>query len=122
MGQKNYIVEIIKEFPNIYEGEENDDNWANEGFEFLRSKNYERAEIKFKMLTRSQPSHHDGFVGLAYLYYEIGDYQKAIWFMRKAIKIAREFLKDDSIDLEVIEEMESNLESIKKKATSFDMV
>ena len=115
MGQKNYIVEIIKEFPNLKEGEENDDNWANEGFEFLRSKNYERAEIKFKMLTRSQPNHHDGFVGLAYLYSEIGDYQKAIWFMRKAIKIAREFLKDDSIDLEVIEEMESNLESMKTK-------
>ena len=115
MGQKNYIVEIIKEFPNLYEGEENDDNWANEGFEFLRSKNYERAEIKFKMLTRSQPNHHDGFLGLAYLYYEIGDYQKAIWFMGKAIKIAREFLKDDSIDLEVIEEMESNLKSMKTK-------
>ena len=115
MGQKNYIVEIIKEFPNLYEGEENDDNWANEGFEFLRSKNYQSAEIKFKMLTRSQPNHHDGFLGLAYLYYEIGDYQKAIWFMRKAIKIAREFLKDDSIDLEVIEEMESNLKSMKTK-------
>ena len=35
--------------------------------------------------------------------------------MRKAIKIAREFLKDDSIDLEVIEEMESNLKSMKTK-------
>ena len=115
MGKKNYIVEIIKEFPNIKEGEENDDDWANEGFEFLKNKNYESAEIKFKMLTRSSPKHHSGFEGLAYLYYKIGDYQKAIWFMGKAIKIARRFLKDDSIDLEVIEEMESNLKSMKTK-------
>ncbi|NCS09355.1 MAG: hypothetical protein GPJ07_24235 [Microcystis aeruginosa G13-07] len=115
MSKENYIAEIIKEFPNLKAGEENDENWGNEGFEFLRSKNYERAETKFKMLTRSQPNHHEGFEGLAYLYYEIGNYQKAIWFMEKAIKIAREFLKDDSIDLEVIEEMESNLKSMKTK-------
>jgi hypothetical protein len=67
------------------------------------------------MLTRSQPSHHEGFEGLAYLYYELGDGQKAIWFMEKAVKIAREFLKDASIDIGVIEEMESNLESMKTK-------
>jgi tetratricopeptide (TPR) repeat protein len=117
MSKENYIAEIIKEFPNLKAGEENDENWGNEGFEFLRNKNYERAETKFKMLTRSQPNHHEGFEGLAYLYYEIGNYQKAIWFMEKAIKIARKFLKDDSIDLEIIEKMESNLKSMKTKKT-----
>jgi tetratricopeptide (TPR) repeat protein len=113
MGKVNYIAEIIKEFPDIKEGQEDDKNWGNEGFQLLKSENYEQAEIKFKMLTRSQPSHHEGFEGLAYLYYKIGDFRAAIWFMGKAIKIAKRFLKDDSIDPAIIEEMESNLKSMK---------
>ena len=117
MSKRNYISEITKEFPNIKKGEENDEDWGNEGFEFLRNKNYKQAEIKFKMLTRSQPKHHEGFEGLAYLYYETGPYQKAIWFMEKSIKIASEFLKNDSIDIEVIDEMESNLKLMKAKKT-----
>jgi hypothetical protein len=115
MSQENYIAEIIKDFPNLKKGKEDDHDWGREGFKFLTNKNYEGAEIKFKMLTRSQPSHHEGFEGLAYLYYKLGDGQKAIWFMEEAVKIAREFLKDASIDIEVIEEMESNLESMKTK-------
>lgn len=115
MSKENYISEIIKEFPNLKAGKENDFNWGHEGFKFLSRKNYEQAEIKFKMLTRSQPRHHEGFEGLACLYYEIGDHKKAIWFMEEAIKLAREFLKDDSIDIEVIEEMEANLRSMKAK-------
>jgi tetratricopeptide (TPR) repeat protein len=87
MSKENYIAEIIKEFPNLKPGEENDENWGNEGFQFLRDKNYEQAGIKFKMLTRSQPNHHEGFEGLAYLYYELGDRKKTICFMEKAIKI-----------------------------------
>ena len=113
MSKINYIAEIQKEFPGLKEGEEDDDEWGNEGIEFLKNKNYEQAEIKFKMLTQSQPNHHDGVEGLAYLYYEIGEQKKAIWFMEKAIKIARKFLEDDSIDVEVIEEMEANLKLIK---------
>ncbi len=115
MNHENYIAAIIKEFPNIKAGEEEDWDWGDEGLEFLSNKNYGQAEIKFKMLTRSQPKHHNAFEGLAYLYYEIGDHQKAIWFMEEAIKRAREFLKDHSIDVEVIEEMESNLKSMQHK-------
>ena len=37
------------------------------------------------------------------------------WFMEKAVKIARTFLKDDSIDIEVIEEMEDNLRRMKEE-------
>ncbi len=113
MGKVNYITEIIKEFPDIKEGQENDEDWGYEGFKLFKSKNYEQAEIKFKMLTRSQPSHHEGFEGLAYLYYEMGDSLKAIWFMEKAIKIARAFLRNDSIDPVIIKEMRSNLQAMK---------
>lgn len=113
MGKVNYIAEIIKEFPNIKEGQDDDEDWGNEGFQLLKNKKYEQAEIKFKMLTCSQPTHHEGFEGLAYLYYEMGDSPKAIWFMVKAINIARAFLRDDSIDPVIIEEMRSRLQSMK---------
>lgn len=113
MGKVNYIAAISKEFPNIKEGQENDEDWGYEGVQLLKNRNYEQAEIKFKMLIRSQPSHHEGFEGLAYLYYEIGDSPKAIWFMEKAIKIARAFLRNDSIDPVIIEEMRANLQSMK---------
>jgi len=113
MSKINYIAEIKNEFPGLKEGEEDDDNWGNEGFDFLKKQDYAKAEIKFKMLTQSQPNHHEGFEGLAYLYYEVGEKKRASWFMQKAIKIARKFLEDDSIDIEVIEEMEGNLRAIK---------
>ncbi len=114
MPKENYIFEIKQEFPSIMLHED-DDNWWDEGIKFLKNQDFEEAEIKFKMLTQSQPNHHDGFEGLAYLYYEIGERKKSIWFMEKALKIARRFLEDDSIDIQIIEDMEFNLKSIKNK-------
>lgn len=35
--------------------------------------------------------------------------------MEKAVEIAKTFLKDDSIDIEVIEEMEDNLRRMKEE-------
>ena len=113
MSKTNYIAEIQKEFPGLKEGKEDDDDWGSEGFDFLKIQDHQKAEIKFKKLTQSQPNHHEGFEGLAYLYYEVGEKKKATWFMQKAIKIAKKFLEDDSIDIEVIEEMENNLRAIK---------
>lgn len=115
MSGKNYLAEIEREFPGLKPGEEDDDRWENEGFGFLRSKNYAAAEVKFKMLTMSQPRHHGGFEGLAYLYHDTGEHDKAVWFMTRAVQIARRFLEDDSIDMKVIDEMEENLKAIETK-------
>jgi len=106
---EDFIEAIKEEMSHIRPFEEGDDNWAFEGQGFLRKRQYALAEKKFKELVASQPKHQDGFEGLAYVYYYMGEKEKALWFMRKAINLAREFLENDSIDIEVIDEMEGNL-------------
>jgi tetratricopeptide (TPR) repeat protein len=65
------------------------------------------AEDLFKKLTRHQPHHHDGFRGLAKVYEKKGERDKMIYFYDQAIKKAKDFLKDDSIDPEMIKIIES---------------
>ncbi len=113
---KDYISEIRKEFPYIKPFEEEDEDiWYERGYKFLEEGKLEEAEKNFKKLLLAQPEHHDGYEGLAYTYYKSGAKEKALWFMEKAVEIAKTFLKDDSIDIEVIEEMEDNLRRMKEE-------
>ncbi len=112
---KDYISEIRKEFPYIKPFEEEDEDiWYEQGYKFLEEGKLEEAEKSFKKLLLAQPEHHDGYEGLANVYYTQGRTQEAIMLMKEAIKIARRFLEDDSIDIEVIEEMEDNLRRMKE--------
>ena len=114
--EQNYLDQIKKEFPGIVPFEDADDeNWENEGYNFLKYNEYKKAENKFKKLILSQPNHHGGFEGLSQVYLKIGKYQEAIWFMEEAVKRARKFLEDDSLDIEVIDEMEDKLKTMREK-------
>ncbi|MBL7131159.1 MAG: hypothetical protein ISS45_07140 [Candidatus Omnitrophica bacterium] len=115
MNNIDYLEEIKKEINYIVTHEENDDLWGKEGFGFLSNRKFDRAEKKFKELIMSQPKHQEGYEGLAYTYYNINEHEKALWFMQQAIDLAKNFLKGDYIDIEVIEEMEDNLDRMKKK-------
>jgi len=106
---KDYLGQVKKEMNHIKPHEEDDFDWAFEGQKFLTEGKINLAEKKFKELVASEPEHHDGFEGLAYVYYYIGEKEKALWFMRKAVNLARKFLANNSIDIEVIDEMEDNL-------------
>ena len=112
---EKFLKQLQKEMPYIKAFEEEDDTWCEEGYDFLEKGEFLRAEKKFKELILAQPEHHDGYEGLAYTYYKSGAKEKALWFMEKAVEIARTFLKDDSIDIEVIEEMEDNLRRMKEE-------
>ncbi|MDP3149839.1 MAG: tetratricopeptide repeat protein [Ignavibacteria bacterium] len=111
-----YFDEIRKEFPEIVPFEE-DDNilWENEGYKLLRSDNYKEAEVRFKKVMLAQPEHHAGYEGLAYIYYYFNEYEKALWFMEKALEIAKGFYEDGSLDIEVLEDIEFNYDAINKK-------
>ena len=113
-GGKNmeYMDELKKKYPGIVPFKEEDDEWENKGFEALNLNNTARAEEYFGKLCLSQPKHHSGFEGLAYTFYLSKDFEKASLFMTEAIAIAKKFLEDDSIDIEVIEEMEENYSNI----------
>ncbi len=109
-----YIKEIREEYPDIlpFEDEENYIDWNEGGFELLKVDKFDEAEILFKKTLVIQPRHHNGPEGLAYVYYYKKEFEKAEYFMRHAINLAREFLKTNSIDIEVIEEIEENLNRI----------
>jgi hypothetical protein len=55
----------------------------------------------------------DSIRRLAHMYYATGRWEKALWFMETAVGIAQGFLADDSIDPEVIQEMQDNVELMK---------
>jgi ATP:corrinoid adenosyltransferase len=110
----DYLKEIKREYPKIIPNNESDWEWENEAYEFLKERKTKKAENLFKKLCLSQPKHHSGFEGLAYTYYVTAEKDKSEWFMKEAIKRAKEFLKEKSVDKEVIDEMEVNLNKIKK--------
>ena len=116
----DYLLEIKKQFPKIKPYQENDWEWENEAKEFLRKGELEKAENLYKKLCLSQPEHHAGFEGLAYTYLAKNETRKASWFMQEAIKRAEEFLKDNSIDIEVIDEMRHALKKIKEEKSLRD--
>jgi tetratricopeptide (TPR) repeat protein len=107
------LKQIEKRFPKIIPFEEDDFDWANEGYDALKAENYSLAEEIFGKLTLSQPNHHDGFEGLAYTCYVQNLKDEAIVLFTLALEKAKEFLEDQSIDIEVIDEMEENLSIMK---------
>jgi tetratricopeptide (TPR) repeat protein len=111
----DYIEQIKKEYPNIKPFEEDDWDWEKEGYEFFNAGNYKEAEELFKKLVLAQPRHHSGYEGLAYLYYEMKDYEKSEWFMKLALEKAKRFLESNSIDQKVIDEMDSDLSAIQNR-------
>ncbi|MFH1761150.1 MAG: SEC-C metal-binding domain-containing protein [bacterium] len=109
---KGYLAELKAKYPDAELYGREDENWNNDGQDFLKAGDFEKAETIFGKLVVSQPGHHDGYQGLAQTYFKTGQKDKAVWFIEKAVFIAREFLESGSIDMEVIEEMERMREII----------
>jgi hypothetical protein len=64
-------------------------------------------------LQKSEEVTVDSIRGLAHVYYATGKREKALWLMETAVRIAQGFLADDSIDPEVTQEMQDNIELMK---------
>lgn len=110
-----YLKELRDEFPEIKAFDEDDFEWIDEANEFIRKGKIKKAEELYKKLCLSQPEHFDGFLGVARICYERSEQEKALWFMKQAVKKAKAFLTEDAIDEEVIDLLEGHLESIKEK-------
>ena len=113
MTREQFLATLRQEMPHIKPHQEDDWDWYVEGMEFLRNGELERAEMKFKALILSQPQHHDGYEGLARVYLVKGRLEEALFLMEEAIKLAENFLKDGSLDVEVLEE----LKQLREEAT-----
>ena len=108
-----YVAEIYREITHVRPHEEDDWDWMSHGMSLLKRGKLGRAEKKFKELLVAQPEHHDGYEGLALTYQKMNMKDRAFYFMEEALKRARGFLQDGSLDPEVIEEMEEELRQIR---------
>lgn len=111
---EKFLHELTTEYSHIRPMEEDDDAIEKSGLEAFKAGDFQLAEKRFKELAVSQPSHHSGLEYLALLYSRTGKFELAAAIQEEAIKIAKRFLEDDSIDVEVIEEMEENLNKVKE--------
>jgi tetratricopeptide (TPR) repeat protein len=110
----NFLNQIKSEFPEIRPFLETEDFvWEEQAANYFHDGKYNEAETLYKKLCLAQPKHHSGFEGLARIYDKQNKGQKAEWFMKEALKRARAFLKEGSIDMEVIEDMEKYYQSLK---------
>jgi len=108
-----YIAEIYREITYIRTHEEDDWEWMSQSMGLLKRGKLKSAERKFKELLVAQPEHHDGYEGLALTYQKMNMKDRALYFMEEALKRARLFVEDGSLDPEVIDEMEEELRQIK---------
>jgi len=118
MTREQFLKKLRQEIPYIKAHEEDDWDWYNEGIEFLEKGELKKAEKKFKELILSQPEHHDGYEGLARVYMEKGKLEEALFLIEEAINLAEEFLKDGSLDIEVLEELKQLRQEIKERLQS----
>lgn len=115
----NYIKRIKREINYIKPHQEDDLEWYNEGLTLLENNKLKEAELKFKELIISQPEHQDGYHGLALTYEKLGQKDKALFFIKKVIEIAKLFLDKETLDelygqaLKQIQKMEEVPQSYK---------
>jgi len=118
MTREQFLTMLRQELPHIKTHQEDDWDWYGEGMAFLRNGELEKAETKFKALILSQPQHHDGYEGLARVYWVKERLEEALFLMEEAIKLAEHFLKDGSLDVEVLEELKQFREEINGRIQS----
>lgn len=99
------LTELSKKYPQIQVGEEDDWDWWQKGLRMLRDGNLTDAVERFEQLIVAQPEHHDGYEGLALTYAKMGRKSEAILLIDHAIALARKFLEEDALDIEVLDEI-----------------
>lgn len=102
---RRVLYELHSEIPHIRAHWEEDDLWAAEGTDFLKAGEYKKAERKFKELILAQPDHHDGYEGLALVYCQMGKQKEARILINEAMRLARGFLENGSLDQDVLDEI-----------------
>ena len=113
----NYRKQLKKEFPNVKPFNEEDLEWYNDGWDLINKGKLLEAEVKFKMLTLSQPNHPDGLEGLARTYFSMGNKEKATFFIGEAIKMTKKMVAAGDSDPEILnmmKELKMQIEHMKQ--------
>jgi len=107
------LAQYRKQFPEIRMHEEDDWEWFEGAKELEQEGKHLAAEILFKKLIVAQPTHHDGYEGLALMYQRLGR-PEAVPLIREAYRIALGFFEEDSLDKPVLDEIEAEMKSIEE--------
>jgi len=100
---QNYLKQIQKEFSHIRPYEEDDLEWWNEGLDLIDQGKLAEAEMKFKMLTVSQPDHSDGLEGLSKVYSKMNRIAEAKYFIDLAVERVKESIQLGYTDSEILD-------------------
>jgi hypothetical protein len=111
----HYIEEMKREFPfmrpfKIYGAE-----FVNEGFDCLRDRSLSFAEKFFKLNILAYPNDYSGYEGLSYVYFLTDQKEKSLDFMELTLKLAKKFIKKYSLENNLVEKIEDNLNLFNKE-------
>ena len=116
MTISEYIEQFRLQYPQIRPFEEEDDvEWWNQGLDQIAAGKFDQAEETFKRLVLAQPESSDGFNGLGLVYEKKNDPVKAELFHREAISKAECMVHDGSMDIEMLNMIQSDLNRVLKK-------
>lgn len=111
---KQFVKALIKKYPEIKPHKEDDWDWtwADDGFDFLDSGEFEQAEYMFEQVIVSQPDFFEGYEGLALAYQAEGRRSEAILLIDHAVKLAKRLLAKDGLDRDALNEILSEQRQI----------
>lgn len=111
--QEPFIKELTARYPKEDILEIN--NLDEEGLDALERGAYSEVFRIFTQFIYMNYTHHLGFEFIAYAYYENREFEKAIWFMEKAVERGEILCTNGQLDKGLFSVIRKNLEYMKRK-------
>lgn len=106
----------LQELTNKYPREDIiKDNLDDIGLNALEKGDYKEVFRIFTQFIYLNPNHHLGFEFISYAYYENREFEKALWFMEKAIERAEILSRENKLDKGLLSVLKKNYEYMKRR-------
>ena len=115
--QEKNIIDLFSKYPN--ENLKDISNLDEKGLIALEQGNYEDVFKIFTQFIYINHHHHLGFEFISYAYYEIREFDKALYFMEKAIERAEIAANNNTLEKGLLSIIKKNYEYMKRKQLIF---
>ena len=115
--QENYIIDLLEKYPN--EHIKDISNLDELGLIALERGNYNEVFRIFTQFIYINHHHHLGFEFISYAYYETREFDKALYFMEKAIERAEIAANNNTLEKGLLSIIKKNYEYMKRKQILF---
>ena len=115
--QENYIIDLLEKYPN--EHIKDISNLDELGLIALERGNYNEVFRIFTQFIHINHHHHLGFEFISYAYYETREFDKALYFMEKAIERAEIAANNNTLEKGLLSIIKKNYEYMKRKQILF---